>query len=164
MLPARRLSRAQAYLQLGMVNEAAEELGQVDAPFRDSPEAVALRLAVLHEQAAWPELRQLAGDLARRCPGDLGAWVSWAYATRRTESLAAATAILQEAERHFPDAAIVQFNLGCYASVAGDLATARRRVQRAIALDDAYAELAATDPDLAAWRAAGGRTDCPPGA
>jgi tetratricopeptide (TPR) repeat protein len=163
MLPQRRLSHAQGYLGLGMVAEAAAELEQLSESEADTPAAVAVRLAVLHGQHDWPALRDLAGRLIGRGQADAGIWVTWAYATRRADSLAAAEAILTRAEQLHPEEPTIQFNLGCYASLRGDLRTARRRVARAIALDGEFAALAATDPDLAALRAADAATDCQPG-
>jgi Tfp pilus assembly protein PilF len=64
--------------------------------------------------------------------------------------------ILLEAERTHPKEAAIQFNLGCYACQRGDLAEARRRVERALAFDPSFREAAASDPDLAPLRAADG--------
>lgn len=153
MLPQRRLAHARGYLELGMVAEAAAELDRVPAPERDSLEALALRVAVLQEQQDWPQLAKLAGEFARRAPTEVAAWVTWAYATRRAQSLAAAETILLEAEGHHAAEPTIQFNLGCYACQRGDLAEARRRVDAAIALDHDFRALAGTDPDLAPLRA-----------
>jgi Tfp pilus assembly protein PilF len=113
---------------------------------------VALRLAVLQAQGAWPALREVAAEFVRRDPAEPSGSATWAYATRRAESLAAAEQILLEAERLHPGEATIQFNLGCYACQRGELAEARRRVDRAIALDPDFAAAAATDPDLAPLR------------
>lgn len=160
--PQRRLSYAQGYLTLGMIAEAAAELDGIVGPDAQSSEVISVRLAVLHEQKNWPEVRDLARELARRDPAEAAVWVTWAYATRRAESLAAAEKILREAELHHPAEPTIQFNLGCYACQRGDLIAARARVDGAIALDEKFAALAATDPDLAPLRAAD-RTDCQPG-
>ncbi len=157
------LSHAQGYLGLGMVAEAAAELERIPPPACDEPEVLALRLAVLQERCEWPALRAIAAEFVKRQPGESAGWVTWAYATRRAESLAAAEKILLEAERLHPREATIQFNLGCYAAQRGALAEARRRVDRAIALDQKFADAAATDPDLAPLRAAEA-TDCQPGA
>jgi tetratricopeptide (TPR) repeat protein len=154
MLPQRRLSHAHGYLGLGMVAEAAAELARIPSPERDSLEVLALRVAVLQEQGDWPALAALAGEFARRAPAEAAAWVTWAYATRRADSLADAEKILREAEALHPAEATIQFNLGCYACQRGDLAEARRRVDRAIALDKNFRALAGTDPDLAPLRTA----------
>ena len=82
-------------------------------------------------------------------------FVSLAYATRRSESLREAEAILRQAEQRHPEDATIQFNLGCYACQRGDLSTARERVVRAISLDQAFRSAASTDPDLAPLRECG---------
>lgn len=149
----RRLSYARGYLELGMVAEAAAELEGI--PGEDhSVEVVAVRLAVLQEQKNWPALCALAGELARRSPEEAAAWITWAYATRRADSLEAAERILLEGETHHPNEPTIQFNLGCYACQRGDLKLARRRVARAVALDPKFGALAQSDPDLAPLRAA----------
>lgn len=110
-------------------------------------------MAVLHELADWPRLAEAAATFVTRSPTESAGWVTWAYATRRAISLEAAERILLEAEVHHPEEAVIQFNLACYACVGGDLTTAQRRLDRAIALDPKFAEAARTDPDLEALRA-----------
>lgn len=154
MQPRRHLAHAQGYLELGMVAEAAAELGRIPAPDSEAPEVVAVRIAVLHEQEDWPALQVVAAGFAGRAPDEAAAWVTWAYAARRAESLSAAERILLAAEHHHPIEPTIQFNLGCYACQRGDLIEARRRVDRAIALDANFSAAAATDPDLAPLRAA----------
>ena len=146
------LSQARGFLGLGMVREAAAELEQVPAADARQTEVLALRALVLQEQEAWPALVEAAQELVRRQPDEAGWWIAWAYATRRSRSLAAAEAILLEAERAHPEEAAIQYNLGCYACVRHDLAEARRRVDRAVALDKSFREAAATDPDLVPLR------------
>lgn len=159
MLPQRRLSHARGYLELGMVAEAAAELAHLSGADAEVPAALALRIAVLHEQEDWPAVRDLARALVRHDDTEAAVWVTLAYATRRADSLIAAEIILLQAEKHFPEEATIQFNLGCYACQRGDLKEARRRVARAIGLDGKFSAVAATDPDLAPLRAADG----PPG-
>jgi Tfp pilus assembly protein PilF len=119
-------------------------------------DVLTLRALVLQEQAKWPPLAEVAHTLVGRQPAECSWWITWAYATRRSQSLEAAEVILLEAERTHPKEAAIQFNLGCYACQRGDLAGARRRVERALALDPTFREAAESDPDLAPLRAAGG--------
>lgn len=153
MLPKRRLSHAQGYLALGLVAEAAAELDHIGPPDDATPAVLAVRLAVLQELEDWPALRDAAQLFVAREPTEAAAWVTWAYAARRADSLADAERILLAAESQHPREATIQFNLGCYACQRGDLKEARRRVDRAIALDGKFAEAAVTDPDLAPLRA-----------
>lgn len=152
MLTKRRLSHAQGYLELGMIAEAEAELARIPAAELDSLEVVAVRMALLQEQGRWPALRDLAGDFVRRSPGEPAGWVTWAYATRRADSLEAAERILLEAEKLHPAEPTIQFNLGCYACQRGNLEAARQHVDSAIAIDAKFAVNAAKDPDLAPLR------------
>lgn len=163
MLPQRRLMHARGYLGLGLLNDAENELVLAERSGASTAAVAAVRMLLLHEREDWPAVRELARTLIARGDADAGAWISCAYATRRTESLAAAEAVLLEAERLFPEEPTIQFNLGCYACQRGDLATARTRVDRAIVLEPSFREAAEADPDLAPLRAAEG-TDCQPGA
>jgi Flp pilus assembly protein TadD len=155
-----RLSHARGYLGLGMVDEAAAELELVPTAAAQETEVLELRALVLQEQEKWPALVETARQLVLRRPAEAGWWISWAYATRRSRSLEAAKAILLEAERTHPQEATIQFNLGCYACLRGDLAEARRRIARAVALDKSFREAAASDPDLTRLREAD--EDAPP--
>jgi Flp pilus assembly protein TadD len=130
MQSRRRLSHAQGYLGLGMLAEAAAELDQIPAPESESLEVLTVRLAVLQEQQNWPALAITARAFVGRVPTEAAGWVTWAYAVRRADSLAAAESILLEAERLHPKEATIQFNLGCYACLRGDLGAARRRIDR----------------------------------
>lgn len=151
--PARRVSFAEGYFALGMHREAAAELAQVPPPLAHQREVLQLHGAVLQELRRWKALLSVAARLVQQAPQDAAGWIIWAYAARRGESLARAEEILLQGEAHHPAEATLQFNLGCYACVRGDLAEASRRVQRAVALDPAFAQAAAKDPDLKALRA-----------
>lgn len=161
MLPKRHLAYARGYLELGLVAEAAAELDRLSAEERDCLEAIAIQLAILQEKQDWPALRDAGARFVELHPEEPAGWVTWAYGARRADSIIAAEQILLQAEQHHPAEATIQFNLGCYACQRGDLATARQRVDRAIALDSKFVEAAATDPDLAPLRDRRA-TDCQP--
>lgn len=152
MFPRRRLSHARGYLELGMLDAAEAELDRIPPPLSEDVEVLGVRLAILQEQQNWPALRDLARLVVARSPGEAAGWVTWAYAVRRADSLDDAEKILLAAETQHPEEPTIQFNLGCYACQRGDLAMARRRVDRAIALEPRFAEAAKTDPDLAPLR------------
>lgn len=163
MLPQRRLMHARGYLGLGLLADAERELALAEEGGAEAAATEEMRLLLLHEKHDWPALRDFSRLIIARGGTDAGVWISCAYATRRADSLAAAEAVLLEAEKHFPAEPTIQFNLGCYACQSGDLVAARKRVDRAIELEPRFREAAASDPDLAPLRAADG-TDCPNGA
>lgn len=149
------LSHVRGYLELGMADEAAEELQLVPPEEAQRFEVTLLRALVLQEKGQWPQLAEVAGALAHDHPEDPSGWILWAYAVRRAVSIEAAEKILLEAATNHPKEATIQFNLGCYACQRGDLDRARNYVTSAIALDAHFREAAATDPDLADLRKSG---------
>jgi predicted Zn-dependent protease len=151
----RHLSYAQGYLELGLVAEARAELDQITGPEAESMPVIGVKMAILQEAEAWAELTAVAAKVVERAPNEAAGWVTWAYATRRSKTLAAAEAILLRAERLHPHEPTIQFNLGCYACLRGDLPAARRRVDRAVALDPKFLHASTTDPDLEALRESG---------
>lgn len=148
MQPKWRISHARGYLELGMVEEAAAELAAVPAEAAETLEVLGLQALVFQEQKKWAHLRVVTHKLVRMAPDDAGWWIMWAYAVRRSDSLEAAEKILHEAEVLHPKDATIQFNLGCYACQLGNLTNAKNRVDRAIALNAAFQQMAASDPDL----------------
>jgi Tfp pilus assembly protein PilF len=134
---------------LGMFNEALAELQKISI---EDKEASALRVEVLHAAQKWTRLRRFAARLVDHEPGEVGWWVSLAFATRRCVSIQEARKLLLRAEELHADEAIVQFNLGCYACQIGALEEARDRVRRSIAADPHFLEIARNDSDLAPLR------------
>jgi len=143
-----RVSHSRGYRELGLFNEAREELKHVPALHADESDVVAEYAALHQESGAWRELEATCRKLARRHPDDPCWWIMWAYGARRAESLSAAEKVLLEAEPLHSENATIQFNLGCYACQLGNISAARKRVRRAIALDAHFEKLARSDADL----------------
>lgn len=142
---ARRVLEVQGLTELGLFEEAEDELVRLDPDI----EAVGiLRCDLLSRQSKWEEMRALTEGLARRSPESSQWWISWAYAVRRAESVAAAREILIKARKVHPKEAIIAYNLACYASVDGDLDGARKLLDEAIGLDPVCEQMAVKDDDL----------------
>lgn len=144
------LSHVRGYLELGMIEAAAAEFSKIDIGVHGESEVLKVSLCLFHEQENWHATRRVAAQLCQREPSIPAWWITFAYATRRAESLEAAEAILLAAVKLHPSEATIQFNLGCYACQRGDLAKAKAYVGRAIALDAQFLATAKTDPDLKA--------------
>jgi Tfp pilus assembly protein PilF len=143
-----RLSHIRGYLELGMIEAAASEFAKIDIGLHGESEVLKVSLCLFHEQENWAATRRVAAQLCQREPSIPAWWITFAYATRRSENLEAAEAILGVAVKLHPNEAAIQFNLGCYACQRGDLSAAKAYVNRAIALDSQFRETAKTDPDL----------------
>jgi len=151
-MPARDLLAIEGYLELGLPDEAARLLEQLPAPEQAALEAQGLRAQIYLAQKRWPEAAAVAADLIGAQPEEAGWWINCAYATRRSDSVAAAEQILLRAAALHPKESMILYNLACYACVTGRLDEARDRLRRAAALHPAIHELALYDDDLRALR------------
>jgi predicted Zn-dependent protease len=155
VLTRRRLRHALGYIGLGMLREAAEELDAVEAADQSRPEVRAVRVDVCVAAKQWPETVDVAGALAREYPASENAWIGWAYALRELQRIPEARAVLLEAEPHHgKTSAVLHYNLACYDSLLGDLASARKRLATACRMDESFQAAGEEDPDLQALRAA----------
>ena len=143
-----RLSHARGYMELGMLDAAAQELTLIEPEWKDSAAVLEIRVRIHQERQEWTQMADVAAELVRREPTVAGWWILWAYGARRGASLANADAILRQAEKLHPDNATIQFNLGCYACQMGNMIVADARVTRAIKMDPAIQARAQEDPDL----------------
>lgn len=148
----RRLSYAEGYLMLGLVNQAAEELAGVPAEAADALPVLKMRLGLELARAAWVEAAELARHLCEREPRDAGHWIQRAYATRRGDGLVAAREILWRGLTLHPREATIHFNLACYEAQLGHLDIARAYLASSVRLDPDFENLARTDTDLAPLR------------
>src|SRR5437762_13640730 len=85
---------AVGYTQLGMFLEANEQLENIDPFNRVAPEVLALRLDIYRGLQKWDLMREVADRLYESDSTNIQWVVSYAYATRRMESVNAARNIL----------------------------------------------------------------------
>ena len=142
------LRRTDGYLDLNMLGRARQELEGFPKRYRDATayREIALRLAMDEED--WPTVEAVARTLLNRKPNDPVLWIDLAYATRRLESVEAASAILSEARDRFPNEPIIPFNLACYACQLGNKTSALQLLEQATALAPQCRAMALEDEDL----------------
>lgn len=146
---SRHLEYAQGYLGLGLLNEAANELELIDGEDRLSTPVLLLRCSLYMAAKQWDMVDAMAKVVTAREPSIEEAWLHWAYALRRLRGLQDAKAVLLAAEvHHGATSPTLHFNLGCYVSLLGDQAEARKRVGIACKMDKKFKALALDDPDL----------------
>ena len=148
-----RITAAEGYIELGMPLEANEELEQIDADQRSHTEVLALRVKIYSALKKWELMQTVAKRLALIDPENVQWTVSWAYATRRADSIEAARIILVNAIERMPDVAILHSNLACYECLLGNLEEAKNRLKRAFEVEPRYRLTALEDEDLeAVWK------------
>jgi len=145
---SRRLIAAEGYLELGMPLDAMEELELIATDGRHVPEVLVLQMEVYRQLKKWDLMQVLASRLAKNDPDEVQWAVSWAFATRRADSIESAQRVLLHALERHPFEPILHFNLGCYACQLGDLEGAKKRLAVAFELDSSWRMLALKDEDL----------------
>jgi tetratricopeptide (TPR) repeat protein len=146
----RHWQTAVGYVELGMFQDATDQLEKIDPFNRAAPEVLAVRMAVYHGLKQWELMQEIAKRLADFQPHDVQWIISYAYATRRADSIQAAKEILLNAETKFPKEGIIKYNLACYFCQTGDTESAKNYLKKAFELDSSWRAKALDDPDLEA--------------
>jgi tetratricopeptide (TPR) repeat protein len=144
----RRLLAASGFAELSLFQEAVQELEELPESSKEQPTVLAVWLEVYQRWQKWAEAESVATRLLELDPEEANWPLAIAYAIRRSRGLVFAHEFLLNAGAKFPTCGTIQFNLACYAAQLGQMDEARQRLSRAIQLDEGFAALAKTDPDL----------------
>jgi hypothetical protein len=115
---------------------------------RDASGVLAIRVRIYSALKTYVPMQTVAKILALREPDNPRWSVSWAYATRRADSIEAARLILVNAAERLPHVAIFHYNLACYECQLGSMPEAKTRLQRAFELEPRFRLTAINDEDL----------------
>ena len=148
----KRLNAAVGYLNLGMPQDAWNELEDIEAKDRARPEVLKVRVEVCRALKQWEMMAEVSNHLRKIEPDEVGHALDQAHAARRFKSEAEAAEILSMALRRYYDDALVRYNLACYWCVMGRVEEAREMLETACKKDESLRELAETDEDLAALK------------
>jgi predicted Zn-dependent protease len=155
----RHVRHAQGYIGLGMLKAAAAELESIESAEQCDPEVMSVHVELHMEGKQWEELVTAGSRLARTYPANEHAWIAWAYALRELNRVTDARAVLLEAEpRHGRMSAVLHYNLACYDSLLGSIASARERFATACRMDRRFEVEGRLDPDLKRLRETDART------
>lgn len=94
---------ASGYVELGMYTDANAELEEIDPYCRTTPEVLSVRIEIYRGLKKWELMQVVAQKLAQYDPKNVQWVISYAYATRRVESVHVAKEILLAAEARFPN-------------------------------------------------------------
>ena len=131
-----------------MLDDAALALEEIEPGDKIRSGVLGVRVAIYLAAEKWDMAVAVANHLVKVEPENSGWWINLAYAKRRCEGIESAEAILLRARELHHDNAMIEFNLACYASVAGRFEVAKERLKRAIELDKQFQKVAIDDEDL----------------
>ncbi|MCW1915009.1 tetratricopeptide repeat protein [Luteolibacter sp. GHJ8] len=143
--------RVTGYLELGLAEDAMEELDALPQEAQESRVVLHLRVDAMFRMGQWREAMEVCLPMLEQDPGDPAWWIQAAFATRRADSIAAAEAILQRGQKQHPEQLLIHYNLACYACVQGRVEEALALLSRLPAEEKkTFLEMALKDDDLAA--------------
>ena len=143
------LRAASGWLELGLPDDALQELRGLPHDQQAHPHVLKLKLHAQMECAAWNAAADTARLLCAKAPGVPDFFLSAAYCLHETgDTLAARNQLLRGPKALF-EMAVFHYNLACYLWTLGQQTSARSHLSQAIAMDASYRSEALADRDLA---------------
>ncbi len=136
------------YVELGMYEEANNELENLPPEMKEHPMALLARLGLLVEMKCWKEGALLGESLCELWPQELEFWFKTAYCQHELKLTAAAKETLLRAPALIQEIAVFYYNLACYETQLGDLSEGRRLLEKSCEMDKHFGKDALGDPDL----------------
>ena len=147
-----RLQVVHGYYELGMLEDAWEELREIEKSFPATP-AILLTKILLHVKAKqWENALELSGRLRHMEPNSGAGYIHGAYCLHELDRTVDALDLLESAPDALRDEAIYHYNKGCYQAALGDVDTARSCLSKSFDLDGRLLAVARKDPDLSGMR------------
>lgn len=149
MIPTKtRLQYTNGYLELGMINEAAEEFDYIMGDDRMSLQVMRMRMKMYKQAEYWPALEAVSKYIAKLIPRKPEGWVNWSKALREQNKVEDARKVALNALERHPENATLRFSLGCYCSLLGEVDEAKEHVTKAVELDKSLQQASVDHPDL----------------
>ncbi len=142
------ITKAEGYLELGLYQEAFDELENLEGDDRISKETWALRCMLYQATEQWEAMRDTAKHLVSTAPHEVEYWLMAATATRKAENVDAAEQVLRFALKFLPADPMIHYYIACYACQLGRLDEARDRLKVAFDSRGDLKFTALEEPDL----------------
>ena len=146
---SRAIEAALGYLDLGMAEDAEDEIVHLSPKLYRSKEILRLRASIYSEANWWGRLHEVATLLVNKWPGDCDHWILLGCASRRHQSIEESDAVFQEALIFHEFEPLIYFHLACNSAHSGDIRPAHHQLTNAMLLDPDIGLIALEDPDLA---------------
>ncbi|MCP4848100.1 MAG: hypothetical protein GY899_09170 [Verrucomicrobiaceae bacterium] len=148
------LQAVRGYYELGMNEDAWEELRSVEKNFPATPAIIQMKLLLFLKDEEWSDALVLSEELRRMEPQNGAGFIHGAYCLHELSRTDDALRLLEKAPESVRDEAIYHYNKGCYQAAIGDVETARSCLQKSFDIDKSLVDVARKDPDLAALQGA----------
>jgi tetratricopeptide (TPR) repeat protein len=148
MVTKQILRAASGWLELGMPDDALEELKGLTKEEGETRKATELRMAAQMAQGDWKSAGETGLELCEMAVDEPDFHLSAAYCLHEAGETKEAMRCLEEGPEVLEEMAIFHYNKACYLCVMGDVKGASECLARAIEMDDSFQEAAMVDKDL----------------
>jgi predicted Zn-dependent protease len=148
----RTILAAQGYSELGMFDEAIDELNSLPDEAACNSTVIELRTVILMQAKRWKSALAAGRDLCRAEPAKTSGFIHTAFCLHELGRTAEARDVLLSGPEALHSEPTYHYNLACYECALGHLDLARMHLEKSFQLDKKMREFALSDPDLAALR------------
>jgi len=139
---------AEGYFELGMFDDALDQLTQLDTEFQNQFAVLQMKVDILLRKQDWKEALRLSLQICSIYPDQPYGYVHAAFCLHELGRTAEAKQALLDGPASLLDEAVYYYNLACYDTVLGNLEQAKVYLHASFRLDKSFRELAKNDPDL----------------
>ena len=137
-------------MDLGNLNEALTELGQISGENQDHFDVMQLRWHVHNKRREWENCLHIGRRMIEDNPDLPQGWINHGNALFYLNRYDEAFLLLHPVLEKFPGDEAIPYNLACYKCQSGELREAKQWLERAYAVGDSgrIRKMALSDPDL----------------
>ncbi|MEM7145151.1 MAG: hypothetical protein AAF591_08425 [Verrucomicrobiota bacterium] len=145
----KQLRAAQGYYELGMLEEAWDEVAAIEAEYPDERAVLHVKLLLQLKSAQWYLALETSQRLCEIDPEDYMGFIHAAYCLHELGKTQEARQLLMDGPSSLRDTAVFYYNMGCYEVSLGRINKGKNNLERSFELDRHLVEVARQDPDLA---------------
>jgi len=139
---------AEGYSELGMLEDALRELGQLDAEQQERLEVMRMRVDILLRKQDWEDALRLSLRFCAVNPNQPYGYVHAAFCLHELGRTSEAKQTLLDGPASLLDEPVYYYNLACYDTVLGNIEQAKVYLRASFRLDKSFKTMAKNDPDL----------------
>ena len=148
MVTKQIIRAASGWLELGLPEDALEELEGLPPADRDTRKALEVKLAAQMAKSDWKPASETAVSLCTQGVEEAEYFVSAAYCFHEIGDTEEARKWLQRGPESLSEMPVYHYNMACYLWKLGEGERARNHLAKAIEMDESFMESARHDKDL----------------
>jgi predicted Zn-dependent protease len=148
----RLIRAAEGYCELGMLDDALAQLGELAKEEQERLEALRMRIDILLRQQQWQPALELSLRMCGLYKKENYGFIHAAFCLHELGRTHDAKQTLLDGPAALLEEAVYYYNLACYEAELGNLDQAKAYLRASFRLDKSLRELAKNDPDLALIR------------